>query len=692
MVDGRDGAPRRAASSSAPSLIDNVTPGMACTTTRSSGPVLAVVRVDTYDEGAASSINDNPYGNGTAIFTRDGGAARQFQFDVQRRHGRRQRADPGAGELLQLRRLEGALFGDTHMYGPEGINFYTRTKVVTSRWPDPAPARVDLGFPQDSADVSMDFGVVLQTNPPAWRVVELAKRAEQLRLQPRVDLRLPHAVAGAVRHLQPDPGRDPQGDRRADGDQPGHPRLDGHGRRCSPRSTRCTATAPSAASAAATRPSGSPTASRRRWPRCASAVHVIRELANGRERRLQGLARCASRGRPSSRLEVWVAAYGPKALALTGEVGDGFILQLADPDIAAWTIKAVRDGGRGGRARPGRRSRSAWPRRPTSATTSPTSATSAAGSAAWSATTSPTSSPATATDAAACPQALTDYIKGRAGLRLQRARPGRQHAHRRSCPTRSSTASASSARSSDHIERLDELKDARRRPVRDLPAARRQGRHTAGLRRARDPRHRRARAGQDAEQRRERTAVVCAGGVRCCSCSSLVLVAVRLGGLQGGRPGERRPGARLRILPRTNDLAMPHVCDILRRFGDPEQPRSAARSWSGRARGRRGTRSGWRSSGSSLGVAVGVGAGRRDGPLPHCVERGLLPYLVVSQTVPLIALAPLDRQLGRQAPRRSGSSGRGGCRVACSARSSRSSRSPSARCAGCSRRRAASWS
>ena len=94
-------------------------------------------------------INENPYGNGTAIFTRDGGAARQFQFDVERRDGRDQRADPGAGRRT-TRSAAGSrsLFGDLHMYGPEGIQFYTRAKVVTARWPDPGTSKVDLGFPR----------------------------------------------------------------------------------------------------------------------------------------------------------------------------------------------------------------------------------------------------------------------------------------------------------------------------------------------------------------------------------------------------------------------------------------------------------------------------------------------------------------------------------------------------------------
>ena len=82
---------------------------------------------------------------------------------------------------------------------------------------------------------------------------------------------------------------------------------------------------------------------RARSASCASACEVVRELANGRAVEYSGSDAAASRGSATARLEVWVAAYGPKALALAGEVGDGYILQLADPDIAAWMIDAVRD-------------------------------------------------------------------------------------------------------------------------------------------------------------------------------------------------------------------------------------------------------------------------------------------------------------------------------------------------------------
>lgn len=129
------------------SLIDNVKPGMACYNDEIFGPVLGVVRVDTYDE-ALRMINENPYGNGTAIFTRDGGAARQFQFDVEVGMVGINVPIPVPMAYYSFGGWKGSLFGDLHMYGPEGVQFYTRAKVVTGRWPDPATSKVDLGFPQ----------------------------------------------------------------------------------------------------------------------------------------------------------------------------------------------------------------------------------------------------------------------------------------------------------------------------------------------------------------------------------------------------------------------------------------------------------------------------------------------------------------------------------------------------------------
>ena len=129
------------------SLIDNVTPAMDAYRDEIFGPVLTVVRVKSYDE-AVKLINENPYGNGTAIFTRDGGAARQFQFDVQAGMVGINVPIPVPVAYYSFGGWKNSLFGDLHMYGPEGIQFYTRAKIVTARWPDPGTSKIDLGFPR----------------------------------------------------------------------------------------------------------------------------------------------------------------------------------------------------------------------------------------------------------------------------------------------------------------------------------------------------------------------------------------------------------------------------------------------------------------------------------------------------------------------------------------------------------------
>ncbi len=129
------------------SLIDHVTPAMDAYRDEIFGPVLTVVRVATYDE-AVGLINDNPYGNGTAIFTRDGGAARQFQFEVNAGMVGINVPIPVPVAYYSFGGWKTRLFGDLHMYGPEGIQFYTRAKIVTSRWPDPGTSKIDLGFPR----------------------------------------------------------------------------------------------------------------------------------------------------------------------------------------------------------------------------------------------------------------------------------------------------------------------------------------------------------------------------------------------------------------------------------------------------------------------------------------------------------------------------------------------------------------
>ena len=147
-VDGRgDPASQRAGFFLGASLLDGVTPAMRCYQDEIFGPVLGIVRVDTYDEGLRL-INENLYGNGVAIFTRDGGAARQFQFDVEIGMVGINVPIPVPVAYYSFGGWKSSLFGDLHMYGPEGVQFYTRSKVVTSRWPDPGTSQVDLGFPQ----------------------------------------------------------------------------------------------------------------------------------------------------------------------------------------------------------------------------------------------------------------------------------------------------------------------------------------------------------------------------------------------------------------------------------------------------------------------------------------------------------------------------------------------------------------
>jgi malonate-semialdehyde dehydrogenase (acetylating)/methylmalonate-semialdehyde dehydrogenase len=146
VVDGRENCPSDGFFLGA-TLIDNVTPEMRAYQDEIFGPVLGVTRVDTYEE-AVRLVNENPYGNGTAIFTRDGGVARQFQFEVQAGMVGINVPIPVPVAYYSFGGWKASLFGDRHIYGPEGIDFYTRSKVVTARWPDPATSSVDLGFPQ----------------------------------------------------------------------------------------------------------------------------------------------------------------------------------------------------------------------------------------------------------------------------------------------------------------------------------------------------------------------------------------------------------------------------------------------------------------------------------------------------------------------------------------------------------------
>ena len=132
-----------------PTLIDNVTTDMSVYTDEIFGPVLSVVRVDSYDE-ALNLINSNPYGNGTAIFTNDGGAARRFQNEVEVGMVGINVPIPVPTAYYSFGGWKSSLFGDTHAHGTEGVHFFTRGKVVTTRWLDPSHGGINLGFPQSN--------------------------------------------------------------------------------------------------------------------------------------------------------------------------------------------------------------------------------------------------------------------------------------------------------------------------------------------------------------------------------------------------------------------------------------------------------------------------------------------------------------------------------------------------------------
>ena len=147
VTDGRETAPDNGGFFLGVTLLDEVTPEMDVYKDEIFGPVLGITRVDTYEE-AVRLVNENRYGNGVAIFTRDGGVARQFQFEVNAGMVGVNVPIPVPVAYYSFGGWKNSLFGDLHVYGPEGIQFYTQGKVVTSRWPDPATSKVDLGFPQ----------------------------------------------------------------------------------------------------------------------------------------------------------------------------------------------------------------------------------------------------------------------------------------------------------------------------------------------------------------------------------------------------------------------------------------------------------------------------------------------------------------------------------------------------------------
>ena len=150
VVDGRGGTSDGVAEGFwlGPTLFDRVMADMSIYTDEIFGPVLSVVRVGSYDE-ALQLVNTNPYGNGTAIFTNDGGAARRYQNEVEVGMVGINVVIPVPVSYYSFGGWKSSLFGDAHAYGPAGVAFFTRTKAVTSRWPDPSHRGINLGFPRN---------------------------------------------------------------------------------------------------------------------------------------------------------------------------------------------------------------------------------------------------------------------------------------------------------------------------------------------------------------------------------------------------------------------------------------------------------------------------------------------------------------------------------------------------------------
>ncbi len=147
VADGRDLAAPEGGFFLGPCLVDHVRPDMKIYSDEVFGPVLSVVRAASFGD-AIRLVNENRYGNGVAIFTRDGGAARRFEDAVDVGMVGINVPIPVPVAFYSFGGWKDSLFGDLHMYGPDGIRFYTHGKVVTTRWPDPSTSTVDLGFPR----------------------------------------------------------------------------------------------------------------------------------------------------------------------------------------------------------------------------------------------------------------------------------------------------------------------------------------------------------------------------------------------------------------------------------------------------------------------------------------------------------------------------------------------------------------
>ncbi|MFK0005279.1 aldehyde dehydrogenase family protein, partial [Paenarthrobacter sp. NPDC090522] len=131
-----------------PTLIDDVPVTSRVYTEEIFGPVLAIVRVKSYEEGL-DLINNGAFGNGTAIFTNDGGAARRFQNEVEVGMVGINVPIPVPVAYYSFGGFKDSIFGSSKAYGLQGFGFYTREKAITSRWLDPSHGGINLGFPQN---------------------------------------------------------------------------------------------------------------------------------------------------------------------------------------------------------------------------------------------------------------------------------------------------------------------------------------------------------------------------------------------------------------------------------------------------------------------------------------------------------------------------------------------------------------
>jgi malonate-semialdehyde dehydrogenase (acetylating)/methylmalonate-semialdehyde dehydrogenase len=159
VVDGRDLKVDGDGFFLGPTLLDNVSPKMSVYTDEIFGPVLSIIRVNTYDE-ALNLVNSHQYGNGTAIFTNDGGAARRFQNEVEVGMVGINVPIPVPMAYYSFGGWKNSLFGDSHAHGTEGVHFFTRGKVVTSRWLDPSHGGINLGFPQNLRPIAHQLTLI----------------------------------------------------------------------------------------------------------------------------------------------------------------------------------------------------------------------------------------------------------------------------------------------------------------------------------------------------------------------------------------------------------------------------------------------------------------------------------------------------------------------------------------------------